>query len=173
MKEIIEVLNRLQREGILPAYAIGGGMAALAYIEPFLTEDVDVFATMVTASGLVDPSPIFLRLKELGYSEMVGDRIVIGEWPVQFLPPAGDLESEAVAEAREEILEGISVRIFTAEHLMAIALKTARAKDHARIEQFMESGRFDLGKLNAILNRFGLNKKWDDIQRRFHDARTD
>lgn len=170
MKDVIEVLNRLQREGVLPTYAIGGGMAALAYVEPFLTEDIDVFAMMVTTSGLVDPSPILKRLGELGYSRMVGDRVVIGEWPVQFLPPAGDLESEAVTEARAEILEGVSARIFTAEHLMAIALKTGRAKDHARVEQFIESGRFDPEKLDAILNRFDLKTAWNELQRRMIDG---
>ena len=166
MKEISRALKRLCDDGVISEYAIGGGIGALAYVEPFLTEDIDVFAPMVTTSGLVDPTPILNKLRELGYSEMVGDRVVIGSWPVQFLPPASELEREAVAEAREEFIDGAPLRLFSAEHLMAISLKLGRPKDLARLEQFIESGRFQDARLNSILERHGLASRWDEFVRK-------
>ncbi|MGD0010109.1 MAG: hypothetical protein ABSE93_16380 [Terriglobia bacterium] len=41
----------------------------------------------------------------------------------------------------------------TAEHLAGIALRTARAKDFACIQQFVEAGVLDSSKLDPILKR--------------------
>jgi hypothetical protein len=51
----------------------------------------------------------------------------------------------------------------TAEHLMAIALKTGRGKDLTRIEQFVTNKAFDANKLNQILARNGLLAKWEQL----------
>lgn len=168
MKGVIEVLNRLREDGVLRDYAIGGGMAALAYVEPFLTGDIDVFTTMTAGSGLVDPSPIFRRLAELGHREMRGDRVVIHGWPVQFLPPAGALESEAIAGACDVMVTGASARFFTAEHLIAIAVKLGRPKDVARVEQFLMAQQFEMATLMTILERHGLAGRWRELERRIH-----
>ena len=55
------MLNGLLEEGVLKDYAIGGGMAALAYVEPFLTEDIDVFTTIDRHIGTWDPAAIFMK----------------------------------------------------------------------------------------------------------------
>jgi hypothetical protein len=55
----------------------------------------------------------------------------------------------------------------SAEHLVAIALKTGRAKDFARILQFIESGSLDSSKLDLILHRHGLVDKWESFGNRF------
>jgi hypothetical protein len=44
--------------------------------------------------------------------------------------------------------------------LTAIALQMGRAKDHARILQFVEGGALDADKLDEILKRHGLVEKW-------------
>ena len=59
---------------------------------------------------------------------------------MQFLPPTGPLVEEALEAAVEVEVEEISTRVFTAEHLAAIALQTGRPKDKARLLQFIESG---------------------------------
>ena len=173
MKEVVEVLNGLLEEGVLKDYAIGGGMAALAYVEPFLTEDIDVFTTMTVTSGLVDPAAIFRRLRERGFDRMDGDRIIIHGWPVQFLPPLSGLEAEALSSARERIVEGVQTRFFCAEHLMAIAVKTGRGKDMARLEKFIEAGQFDETAFSDILKRHNLTGRWNEMKERFfrHDDR--
>lgn len=65
---------------------------------------------------------------------------MIEGWPVQFLPPTGPLLEEAIGEAVETDLEGERTFVLSAEHLVAIALQTNRAKDKARILQFVEAG---------------------------------
>jgi len=86
---------------------------------------------------------------------------------VQFLPPADALEEEALQEAVEVALEGTPTRVVTAEHLAAIALRTGRAKDFARLLQFVEAGILDANKLDSILMRHGLLEKWDQFGAKF------
>ena len=47
----------------------------------------------------------------------------------------------------------MSVSVMTAEHLVAIALATGRAKDYSRILQFIEAGALDTTRLDALLAR--------------------
>jgi len=43
MEKVIEVLNRMQADGVIEKFAIGGGIAAIYYLEPYQTDDIDVF----------------------------------------------------------------------------------------------------------------------------------
>ena len=98
MEEIVRILNQLLAEGLILDYAIGGGIATLFYTLPFTTVDVDVFAVVQSQTGLIDLSPIYARLRALGYRED-GQYVRIGEFPVQLLVPPSPLEEEAVREA--------------------------------------------------------------------------
>lgn len=42
MEQTLLILNDLEREGVLGRYAIGGGVAAIYYMEPFLTNDLAI-----------------------------------------------------------------------------------------------------------------------------------
>lgn len=95
---------------------------------------------------------------------------MIGGWPVQFLPPAGPLEEEAIRDAPSHLVAETPIRVMSAEHLTAIALKTGRAKDYARILQFIESGILDSSRLDGILSRFELLDKWENFGKRFLDT---
>ena len=55
----------------------------------------------------------------------------------------------------------------TAEHLMAIALQTGRAKDHARLVMFVEAGIADMDRLRDILARHSLLDGWAKFEKRF------
>jgi hypothetical protein len=57
--------------------------------------------------------------------------------------------------------------VLGAEHLVAIALETGRAKDFARIVQFLEQDAVDADKLNQILVRHGLLPKWERFKRKY------
>ena len=172
MKETLEAIHRMRADGVIGAYAIGGAVGATFYLEPMATMDVDVFVSFKeTGSGLISLAPIYAYLKAKGY-ELRGEYVVIGGWPVQFLPSADALGEEAVAEAVAAEVEGSPTRVMTAEHLVAIALQLGRAKDHARILQFTEAGVLDTGKLDSILDRHGLREKWTRFERRFLDGAT-
>jgi hypothetical protein len=42
MKQTLEVINRMEADGIVDRYVIGGAVAAYNYVEPAVTEDLDI-----------------------------------------------------------------------------------------------------------------------------------
>ena len=168
MKDTFIVLNQMQAAGVIGPYAIGGAVGATFYLEPVATMDVDVFVLLAPSQSgpLLTLGPIYDYLLPRGH-RADGEYIVIGDWPVQFLPPAGPLEEEAITEAVSHNLEGVPIRVMTAEHLVAIALKTGRAKDYARILQFIEAGVLDTARLDALLARHSLLAQWEQFGKRF------
>ncbi len=168
IQEVIKTINQMQADGVIERYAIGGAVGATFYLEPVATLDVDIFITFKSEAGslLVSPQPIFDYLKTRG-GTMQGEYIVIAGWPVQFLPPTGPLVEEALREAVSRDVEGTPTRVFTAEHLAAIALQTGRAKDKARLLQFIEAGALNAARFQAIVIRHGLTESWQRFQRQF------
>jgi len=168
IQEVIKTINQMQADGVVPRYAIGGAVGATFYLEPVATLDVDIFIDFRSEAGnlLASPPPIFDYLKARG-GKMDGEYIVIAGWPVQFLPPASPLIEEALAQAVEKDVAGTPARVFTAEHLAAIALQTGRAKDKARLLQFIETAALDLALFQAILCRHGLQEAWERFEKQF------
>ncbi len=58
-------------------------------------------------------------------------------------------------------------RAITAEHLAAIALQTGRAKDKARLLQFIETGVLDPARFHDILSRHKLAEAWQRFEKQF------
>ena len=166
--DVIKTINRMQAEGVVERYAIGGAVGATFYLEPVATIDVDIFITFKAQTGnlLITLQPVFDYLKAQGCS-MQGEYIAIAGWPVQFLPSTGPLVDEALHEAVTRDVEGAPARVFTAEHLAAIALQTGRAKDKARVLQFIETGALDTARFQAILARHGLTGAWQRFEKQF------
>jgi len=152
----------MEADGVIGRYAIGGAVGATFYLEPSATLDVDVFVSLPKTGGgsLVTLAPLYEYLTARG-CKSEKEHIVVEGWPVQFLPPSDALDEEAMEQAVETEVEGIRTRVMTAEHLVAIALKTGRAKDFSRILQFVESGVLDADKLDQILTRHSLLEKWE------------
>ena len=168
IKEVIEILNRMQADGVIERYAIGGAVGATFYLEPIATLDVGVFVEFHAEPGsaIVSPKPIFEYLRDRGCT-MEGEYIVIAGWPVQFLPAGSPLLQEALAASVEKDVDGTAARVFTPEHIAAIALDTGRAKDKARVLQFIEAGVLDLERLQEIIARHGLTGHWQQFERQF------
>jgi len=168
IKEAIQIINRMEADGVIERYAIGGAVGATFYLEPVATLDVDVFIEFRAEPGsrLVSLEPIFTYLRDRGCT-MEGGHIVIAGWPVQFLPANSNLLQEALVAAVEKSVEGTSARVFTAEHIVAIALQTGGAKDKARVLQFIEENAVDLGRVREILTRHGLNGNWQQFEQQF------
>src|SRR5688572_29250797 len=136
IRDVIIAINQMEADRVIDRYAIGGAVGATFYLEPVSTLDVDVFVLLASPGGsaLLSLTPVYDYLLPRGY-RAEGEYVHIGNWPVQFLPPAGPLEEEAIACARETDVETVPVRVMTAEHLVAIALSTGRPKDFSRILQ--------------------------------------
>jgi hypothetical protein len=87
MKNIFQLLNEMVHDGAIPNYAIGGAIGAVFYIEPFATQDIDVFVMMEPqSSGLVTRIPGWDYLNARGYTEIRGESIVVEDWPLPFIP---------------------------------------------------------------------------------------
>ena len=168
IQQVIKTINQMQADGVIERYAIGGAVGATFYLEPVATLDVDVFITLKAEAGrlLISPQPIFDYLETRG-GTMEGEYIVIAGWPVQFLPPNSPLVEEALAQGVEKDVAGTPARVFTAEHLAAIALQTGRAKDKARLLQFIEAGALDALRFQELVSRHGLVAAWQRFQQQF------
>jgi hypothetical protein len=168
IQHTIAQINQMQADGVIQRYAIGGAVGATFYLEPVATLDVDVFVIFQPEAGslLASPQAIFDFLKARG-GTLEGEYIVLAGWPVQFLPTANPLAAEALEQAVERDVAGVAARVFTAEHLAAIALQTGRAKDKARLLQFIETGSLDAARFQDIVSRHGLSETWKHFEKQF------
>ena len=167
MKETLKLINRMVKDGVIKDYAIGGAIAAIYYLEPFDTADLDVFVQVETSGNdLVLLGPIYEYLIKQG-CKAKGEFVYIEGLPVQFLPVFNSLTEEALEKAQTIKYSRVTTRVMRAEHLVAIMLDTGRPKDYLRISMFLEQGAVDSRSLNAVLKRHGLTKKWKDNEHRF------
>jgi len=168
VKATLEAINQMQADGVIGKYAIGGAVGATLYLEPAATLDVDIFVSLPDAPGsvLLSLAPLYEYLTARG-GTVKDEHVLVGGWPVQFLPPSNALEREAVAESVSAAVEGVSTWVMSAEHLVAIALNTGRSKDHIRILQFVEQNAVDRGKLRSIIERHELTTKWKQFERKY------
>lgn len=161
MKQTLKVINELKEKGLIADYAIGGGIASLFYIEPFLTYDLDVFIIPIQGviqKNLILLSNVFDYLKSKGYS-WKGEHIIIEGIPVQFIP-ADDLEKEAVAYSKEIEYEREKTKVVTAEYLIGILLRAGRKKDIEKVVKLLEQTNISKPKLEEILGKFGLKERF-------------
>lgn len=170
IQQVIALVNRMQVDGVIERYAIGGAVGATFYLEPVATLDVDIFVAFAPQPGslLLSLRPIFDYLTAQG-GVIEGEYVIIAGWPVRFLPPAGPLGEEALAQAILKDVAGTPARVFTGEHLAAVALQTGRAKDLARLLQFVEAEVLDFKRFQAILARHYLMEAWHRFEKRFSE----
>ncbi len=167
MKETLKVLNQMVKAGVIEQYAIGGAVAAIYYLEPFDTSDLDVFVEINTqGSRFALLQPIYDYLLARGHQPK-GEFVYIEGLPVQFLPIFNSLTDEAVSKAETIKYGRIETRVMRAEHLVAIMLDTGRKKDYARISMFLEQTSVNMRSLEAVLRRHNLLDKWQDNEHKF------
>jgi len=164
MKKTLEVLNRLVAEKVIKDYAIGGAMGAMWYMEAITTMDLDIFVLFVDETSLDPISPIYARLKELGYEQDPQQKecINIEGVPVQFLPVYNGLLADAMKNSKGMDYDGVPTRVLSAEHLAAICVQTGRMKDKLRVEMFLRSDKFDKAGFFALLDTCGLRERFSE-----------
>lgn len=169
MENTLKVINGMERLGVIGKYAIGGGIAAVFYMEPVLTYDLDVFFIPAKEnSGIVLLSPIYDYIREKGY-RVDKEHIVIEGIPVQFIPVYNELTREAVENAVEKKYGKVKTRIFRAEHLAAIMIQTFRPKDRERMARFLVEVEMEAEYLEEILDKHGLKEKYESFRRINHE----
>jgi hypothetical protein len=163
LDRIFPILNQMEADGIIGRYAIGGAVGAIFWLEPMLTKGLDVFVALPTSSGgLLTLSAIYDYLLARGYQPR-GQHIEMEGWLVEFVPPGTPLVEEALARAVVRDVDGVPVRVFTAEHLAAISLQVGRAQDHDRIARFRQHEALDAVAFEDILRRHQLLDKWRQL----------
>jgi hypothetical protein len=167
LEKTLKVIEKITRQGIIKAYAIGGGIAATYYIEPMLTYDLDIFF-IPAKEGLDVLAPIYDYAKERGFSTQA-ESILIEGFPVQFIPAYNDLVREAVENATTLKYRDVEAKVVTAEYLAAIALQTGRAKDRERVIRLLDEAVIDRTVLGRILGSFGLADKFKKFEKQFHE----
>lgn len=166
IKQTLDVIKAMERDGVIERYAIGGAVAAYTYIEPAVTEDLDILVSFKTdaPTGLLSLEPVFKYLRARGFAEFRKEGVMVGGWPVQFLPVASPLDDEALAKAEHidmrENGEKVRARILSAEHVVATAVQVGRPKDSQRAIQFLSEKAVNLRKLKAVLDRHNLMPAW-------------
>jgi len=153
-------------DGAIENYAVAGAIGAIFYVEPFSTEDLDVFV-VTPEDRLIIELPGWDYLKAHGYTRIEKEGIVVEGWPVQFVPATTPLEREAYLNAQIVSVDEVSVRVVLPEHLVAIMLNVGRPKDIARIKMFLSQDAVKLTALEDVINRHGLSEEWSNYKRTF------
>ena len=169
MKAVVELLNEMRTSGVIQDYALFGAMAQMRYTEPVATLDADVLVLLGSESGLDALGPIYRFCKTRGFLPE-GEAILVGNWPVQFIPTFSLLTKEAIQQAEIGEIEGVPVRVVSATHLAVIALSAGRAKDHTRVLALLEAGAVSRTGVETLATRHGLKERWKTFQTRFLDV---
>jgi hypothetical protein len=169
MENTLKIINRMQSEGLFASYAIGGGIAALFYIEPVTTFDLDLFIILPeTTEPLVSLAPLYAWLKKNGYKPE-NEQVVIEGVPVQFIPAYNELVKDGVLNALDKKYGQTVTKVLRPEHLLAIMLQTFRPKDKDRLHKFLGEAVLSVESLNTILAKHGLKQNFDNFKRQYYD----
>lgn len=179
MEKTLAVINQMLELGIITDYAIGGGMAAMFYMEPVLTYDLDIFCVLAGEEkgwpseahsarygmtiGLNILTPIYKWADQAGYKTFK-EHLLIEGLPVQFIPVYNDLIKEAVEKAVAKKIGSVKARVVAPEYLVAIMLQTSRKKDAVNVGKMLEEAIIDRPALSKILKKYGLLAKFSLIE---------
>lgn len=158
MKTAVALANEMKAEGVVSDYAMAGTVAAMFWMEPLDTSDLDflVAPTPEDAAGPIVGTRLlsFLASKGLQWKEQA---VVIDGVPVDFILVPSALEEEAVKRAVTKTpARGMSVRVVRPEYLLAIALRVGRTKDLLKAKMLDASPDLDRRRLKGILARYKL-----------------
>ena len=168
MEKTILVIENAHKAGLFTSYAIGGGIAALFYIEPVITFDLDVFIIVPESLIPLDSmSPIYSWFTERGHKQFQ-EQIVIEGIAVQFIPVHSDLVRDGVLDAAEKTYGNTLVRVLKAEYLIAIMLQSKRSKDRERLGKLLHETTLDHTLLDSILLKYNLTPVFDAFKEQYH-----
>jgi hypothetical protein len=169
MREVAQLLNDMLRAGVIGNYAMFGAVAQMRYTQPVATLDADVLVSLpaMQDNNVLDPICHFCRSR--GYNPE-GEAILVGDWPVQFIPAFSRLTEEAIDRAETGEIGGLPLRVVRADYLAAIALSVGRAEDFARVLSLLEADAVSSNDIERLCARHDLISQWQQFRRRFLDA---
>lgn len=170
MDKTLRVVNTLKKKKLIEDYAIAGGIAAMFYIEPILTYDLDIFVILTREkkkSKVIDLTPVYDYMKKRKY-KWKGEHIVIEGVPVQFIP-VDELEEKAVRNAKMITYKGVRTRIVTPEYLVAILLRAGRKKDIIKVEKLLIQAKVRIAVVKKIVRAHGLQDRLAAVMKGIHE----
>ena len=153
--EALIVLNELKEREIIQDYAIGGGLAIIHRNIEYASQDLDVFAIIISEDSFRILQPVYKYFRERGHKPKK-EHIYIGDIPIQIFPNISPLHNNAVEEADKVEVGGIPTKVIGVEHLIALSLISFRPTDKWRIGKLLAEA--DKERLNKILDRFDNEK---------------
>ncbi len=153
----------MYEEMVFEKYAIGGGIAAIFYIEPVTTFDLDIFIILKQESKLISLTTIYDWLIKKGY-KTEKEQIIIEGVPVQFIPVYNELVMDAVINAEKKEYGETDTFVISKEYLFALMLQTNRPKDRDRMHKFFEQVDFSENELKKILMKFQLTESYNKFK---------
>jgi hypothetical protein len=131
--------------------------------EPFETKDLDLLMGLSRSPG--KRRPVYRHFVD-GGAVPEGQFLRLSRILVDIVPAADALDAEALREAVEARVGGQAARILTAEHAVAIAVRTGRPRDHMKIARLLAAApqSLDHRKLGGVLARHGLLEAWRRLQ---------
>jgi len=169
VEKTLKIIKELKEKKVLKDFSIGGGIAALYYIEPLLTYDLDIL--FIPSKDSIDVlAPIYQYLKEKGFKTK-REHVLIQGIPVQFIPVYSDLVKEAVQYSDEVKYGRIKTKVLGLEYLIAVMLQTNRPKDKERLIKVFEEAKIDLKLLKKILKKYGLYDKYIQFKEMYFETK--
>ena len=167
MEKALKIINEMLKNEVIRDYAIGGGIAALFYIEPILTYNLDIF--FIPKEERIDIlSDLYKYLKEKGY-DSEKEYILIEGITVQFIPVYNNLVIESVEKSIESCYLNTATKVLRPEYLIAISLQTFRPKDIDRIMKFLKESEVDFELLESILKSHELLDKYLEFKEKYYE----
>ena len=147
--DAIRSLNVLKRRKVLRDYVLIGAIASTAYMEPIITEDLDIIVLVDTDSEYLQAFQDVAKSAE----RMDGMHLYLGGVPVQMFPTTTKpIFLDTMLNARSDRIGGLRVKIASPEHLILLYLEAFRYKDQLRIRRLLEMA--DVDRVRTLLERF-------------------
>ena len=169
MQDVARLLNAMVRAGVIENYAVFGAVAQMRYTEAIATLDADILVAVPDADAIDVLTPIYAFCRERGY-EAHGEAILVGDWPVQFIPAFNRLTEAAVRDAETDGIDGEPLRVVRADYLATIALSVGRAKDFTRVLALRETESVTDEAIAALAEAHGLTEAWRAFKERFDEG---
>ncbi len=149
--DAIHRLSDLKQRGLIRDYAVIGAVAAAAYVEPVLTQDVDVVV-------LVDSDDEFWETyRRVGEAAegIDGMHHILGGRPVQMFPSTiKPVYRDTLAASTEMKIGDAMVKVASPEHLVTLALEAFRYKDQLRIAELLGLPETDREAIWKLIREF-------------------
>jgi hypothetical protein len=159
---ILDSLDILVKEKFITSYVIGGATALMYYSDPVATDDIDFFVTVNSTEKIIDPTPIFDRMKEMGFT-VEREHLKYKNIMVQILMTGDPLTIEACNNPNVVSMEGHKVPIFGFEYVIALMVSNFQPKYAPRMFSVLHENKYDNTKLMEILKRYKLVDKFESL----------